>query len=196
MGILANTWKHVRRSPYQAFAAILTMFLAFLVTGVFFLASAASVLILQFFESKPQITVFLTEKAGPNESKQLQLTLEQTGKTFTIKYISKEDALAIYKEQNKNDPLLLEMVTSDILPASLEVSATDPKYLTELADVIKSNEFVEEVVYQKDVVDSLLSWTNAIRVIGGVVAGLMVFDSLVLNNSIHSLFSCEPSGSG
>ena len=34
----------------------------------------------------------------------------------------KQEALEIYKEQNKEDPLLLDLVTADILPASLEVS--------------------------------------------------------------------------
>lgn len=181
------TWKHMRRSPYQALAAILTMFLTFFMGGIFFLTTVTSIVILHYFESKPQITVFFSDVATEKDTKSLQLTLEETGKTASIKYISKEDALALYKEQNKNDPLLLEMVTADILPASLEVSPTDPTHLPELADVIKKASGVEEVIYQKDVVDALLSWTNAIRVAGGILAGLMVVDAILITMTVISM---------
>ncbi len=187
MRLIPSTWTHVRRSPYQAMAAILTMFLTFLLAGVFFLATVSSVLVLQFFESKPQITVFFTDKATADDAKTLQETLDGTDKVSAMKYVSKDDALAIYREQNKNDPLLLEMVTADILPASLEVSATDPKFLSELDPIIRKAQGVEEVVFQKDVVDTLLSWTNAIRIVGGSLAILLGIDSLLIIMTVISM---------
>lgn len=180
MRLLPTTWKHIRRSPYQAIAAILTLFLTFLLGGTVFLTSTASVFVLGFFESKPQITVFFADKATKDDADALTRTLQSTGKVASVKYISKEDALAIYREQNKSDPLLLEMVTADILPASLEVSATDPKYLVDLEPTIRAASGVEEVVFQKDIVDTLLAWTNAIRVVGTVVAGILALDSLLI----------------
>lgn len=180
MGARNTTITHIRRSPYQALVAVMTMFVTFLLTGVFFLTSMSSAVILNYFESKPQITVFFVDKASETDINDLKNTLEQTGKTSSIKYVTKEEALIIYREQNKNDPLLLEMVTADILPASLEVSATDPTYLVELEPVIKSANGVEEVVYQKDVVDTLLSWTNAVRIVGGVLVGLLAFNSFLV----------------
>jgi len=176
----AISWTHIRRSPYQALAAILTMFLTFLVSGAFGLTVGTSLLVLQYFESKPQSTVFFKDTALKTDAETLKATLEATGKIANIKYVSKEDALAIYKEQNKNDPLLLEMVNADILPASLEVSATDPRHLKELEPIMKEAPGVEEVVYQKDVVDTLVSWTNAVRLVGGILAGLLAFDSILI----------------
>lgn len=180
MKLFPNVWKHVRRSPYQALAAILTMFLTFLLGGVFFIATTTSVFVLGYFESKPQITVFFTDKATKDDADALTRTLDATGKVASTKYVSKEDALAIYQQQNKSDPLLLQMVTADILPASLEVSAKDPSYLSDLEPLIKGANGVEEVVFQKDVVDTLLAWTNAIRIVGGTLAGLLAFDSLLI----------------
>lgn len=187
MKTLETTWTHIRRSPYQALAAIITMFLTFLLTGIFLLTSISSSLILQYFESKPQITVFFADKAGKPEADTLTTTLQATGKVASVKYVSKEDALAIYREQNKNDPLLLEMVTADILPASLEISATDPKYLADLEPIIKSAQGVEEVVYQKDVVDALVSWTNAVRVIGGILGGLLALDAILITTTVIAM---------
>ncbi len=187
MPITREVKTHIRRSPYQAFAATLTMFLTFLVGGVFFLATMASVVILNYFEGKPQVTVFFTPKAGQVEADNLKIKLEATGKVAGTHFVSKEAALEIYRQQNQNDPLLLEMVTADILPASLEVSANDPQYLSELAAVIEGSEGVDEVVYQRDVVDSLLAWTNAIRWVGGILALLLVIDSLLIIGTVIAM---------
>jgi len=104
-----------------------------------------------------------------------------TGKTASIKYVSKEEALKIYKEQNKNDPLLLDLVTADILPSSLEVQTTKPEYLTELAGQVKGSPLVEETVFQQDVVNTLTSWTSAFRKMGiGIIAALMTVSIFVI----------------
>lgn len=187
MRIMRDVRTHIRRSPYQAMAAVLTMFLTFLVGGVFFLATIASLTIISYFESKPQLTVFFVQNAGEKEAVQLIDTLNQTGKVASTKFISKDEALVTYKEQNKNDPLLLEMVTADILPASLEVSAKDPTFLADLDKVITGATGVDEVIYQSDVVDSLLSWTNAIRLIGGILGGLLVLDSLLIIGTVIAM---------
>ncbi|MBI5620984.1 hypothetical protein HY949_04340 [Candidatus Gottesmanbacteria bacterium] len=177
---LTTALKHMRRSPYQAMAATLTMFLTLLLVGLFFLASMASYFILQYFEGKPQITVYFQDKTSGESIQKLENDLTGTGKTASIKYISKDDALTIYREQNKNDPLLLEMVTADILPASLEISATAPNFLSDLEPVIKNADGVEEVVYQRDVVETLIAWTGAIRWVGGSLAGLLAVDSILI----------------
>lgn len=187
MNILSTTSKHIRRSPYQATAAILTMFFTLLLVGAFFLTTTTSYFILRFFESKPQITVFFTDKSGENEAMALKKTLEDTGKIASIKYVSKDEALSIYREQNKSDPLLLEMVTADILPASLEVSATDPNYLRDLDPIIRQATGVEEVVFQKDVVDTLVTWTNAIRWMGITLISFLALDSILIITTVIAM---------
>jgi cell division transport system permease protein len=187
MNTLDTTKTHMRRSPYQAMAAVLTMFLTFLLGGIFFLTTLTSSVVIENFESKPQITVFFTDEATQEDVQNLSAALESTGKVASTKYVSKDEALAIYKEQNKNDPLLLEMVTADILPASLEVSARDPKFLADLEPMVQSAAQVEEVVYQRDIVDSLLAWTNAIRIVGGVLATLLVIDSILITMTVIAM---------
>ncbi len=173
-----GVWQRIRRTPYQSSAAILIMTLTFFVTGIFFILATFSSSILSYFESKPQVTAFFSDKKDINSIKNLEAQLKATGMVAATKYISKEDALSIYKEQNKNDPLLLEMVTADILPASLEVQAIEPKYLSDINDILKKEPNVEEVIFQKDIVDTLLSWTNTIRKVGIVVVGVLIFVSL------------------
>ena len=180
MGGFKDTLKHMRRSPYQAIAAVSVMTLTFLVASLVFLLGLGSSTILRYFESRPQITAFFKDDKNQNEIDGLKTKLISTGKVSSIRFISKEEALQIYKEQNKNDPILLEMVTADILPASIEVSAIDAKNLSLLAQILEKEAGVEDVIYQKDVVENIISWTNAIRTIGIALFCFLAFVSLLI----------------
>jgi cell division transport system permease protein len=172
-------WHHIRRSPYQALAAILIMTLTFLTVSMFTFLILGSQKVITFFESKPQVTAFFKDTASNSDIDSLRQQLEQSGKVSDLKYVSKQQALQIYKEQNKNDPLLLELVTADILPASMEVSTYNIQDLEPIAASIKNLPFVQEVVYQKDVVTTLSAWTDAMRKMGIVLililAGVSIF---------------------
>mgnify|MGYP001587780411 FL=1 len=121
----------------------------------------------------------MTDKIQKEEIESLKKEIQDTGKIANIKYISKEEALEIYKKQNKNDPLLLEMVTASILPASLEVSTRNLNDLKEIHDLLKTKKIIEEVVYQKDIVENLSSWINNLRVAGLIFTGVLLLNSLL-----------------
>jgi cell division transport system permease protein len=173
---MKTTWTNIRRSPYQAFAAILIMMLTFLVISFFTFLIGGSSKIVNYFESKPQVTAFFKNEAKQSDINTLESDLQSTGKIASVKYVSKDQALKIYREQNKNDPLLLDLVTADILPASLEISALKIEDLSSISDTLKNSPIVQEVVFQKDVVSTLTAWTSALRKIGLV---LIVVLSLV-----------------
>jgi len=147
---------------------IRTIFFTFLLFG-----SAKAI---SYFESRPQVTAFFRNEVKQADIDNLKNELNATGKVASLKFVSKQDALKIYREQNKNDPLLLELVTADILPASLEISAVKIENLSEINNQLLNSPLVSEVVFQKDVVSVLTSWTNALRTIG---LGLIIVLSLV-----------------
>ncbi len=173
---IKTTWTNIRRSPYQAFAAILIMMLTFLVISFFTFLIGGSSKIVNYFESKPQVTAFFKNEAKQSDINTLENDLQSTGKIASVKFVSKDEALKIYREQNKNDPLLLDLVTADILPASLEISSLKIEDLSSISDTLKNSPIVQEVVFQKDVVSTLTAWTSALRKIG---TALIVVLSLV-----------------
>lgn len=175
-----TAFKHIRRSPYQALSAVMIMTFTFFMAAIFLLLATGSFVILNFFEAKPQITTFFKDKTKPETITRIKKVLENSGKISIIKSVSKEEALAIYKEQNKNDPLLLEMVTADILPASLEISAKNITDLKEIYNLVKKEESIEEVVYQKDIIDNLTKWTNGLRRIGLGIVIFLIIDSVLI----------------
>jgi cell division transport system permease protein len=175
-----TAWHHVRRSPYQSLAAILIMMITFLMISVFTFLIVGSHKIVTFFESKPKVTAFFTDDVKQTDIDGLQSQLKATNKVASIKFVSKQEALDIYKAQNKNDPLLLDLVTADILPASLEVSTYDPNDLSQIANIMKNNSFVKEIIFPKDVVSTLTTWTTGIRQIGVVIIALLTLESILV----------------
>lgn len=176
MKFLKITWHNIRRSPYQAMAAVLVMMLTFLAVSFFTFLLAGSSKIINYFESKPQVTAFFRNETKQSDINALKIQLKDTGKVASIKFVSKQDALKIYREQNKNDPLLLDLVTADILPASLEISTVKIEDLASISEMLKASSGISEVIYQKDIVSTLVSWTSALRKIG---IGLIVVLSLI-----------------
>lgn len=175
---LRTVSKYIRRSPYQAVAAILIMSLTFLAMSVFAVVTILSVGIISYFESRPQISVFFEPETPQEEIESTITKLEATGKTSSINFISQEEALAIYREFNKDEPLLVELVSADILPPSLDVKATVVTDLPELAQVAQSSEGVDRVIFQKDIVDTLSKWTNAFRQIGLLIILILIVVSI------------------
>jgi cell division transport system permease protein len=167
---LKNAWHHIRRSPFQSLVAIIVMTISFFSLGLFVIISQGMSSVLNYFETKPEITIFLKDGLDSSAVEGLQKELSDYPKIREIKFISKVQALQIYKEQNKNNPMLTEMVTASILPASFEVSVSDPKVLEQIAlDFSAKTSQIDEIIYQKDIIKSLLNWTDFIRKAGIVV---------------------------
>lgn len=183
MKILRLTLHHIRRSPFQSLVALLSVFIAFFIINSFLLVNRGLSSVLKYFETKPEITIFLKDNLDQSTVESVQKELATYPNIKEIRYISKENALNIYKEINKDNPLLTEMVTASVLPASFEVSANNPKVLEVIAQNFSAkNQIVDEIIYQKDVIQSLLSWTLIIRrsglaliIIASFIAFIMIF---------------------
>ncbi len=181
MNLFNTVKKNIRRTPYQALAASMVMFLTFLTLSGFLLLAICSQQILRYYESKPQAIAFFKDGTTDQDVNAIEGALNQTGKVTKLKFVSKDDALQIYRERNKNNPMLLELVTANILPASLEISTQTPEDLKPVAEIVKKEPVVEEVVFPEDVVSSLVSATRLIRVVGSAVVGFLItFSTLII----------------
>lgn len=173
--------RNIRRTPFQALAASMVMLLTFLALMIFVILAAGSQTTLRYFESKPQVIAFFKEGTTSQDVSTIETALQQESRVIKTKFISKEEALQIYRDRNKNDPALLELVTANILPASLEISTRTPEDLQPIADILKREPVVSEVIVPEDVVQTLTSVTRIIRFVGGATVGfLMAFATLVI----------------
>ena len=184
--------KNIRRSPYQALAAVSMTGLTVFVVSLFALVSLASQLILTSFETKPQVIAYLADEHKPEEVNQLIGDLTTTGLVKQAIYVSKDEALKIYKESVGNDPLLLGtvtdlgIITADVLPASVEITAKSPDNFPTLVSILERSKIVsstpngkKEIDFPQDVISELTAWTRAIRTAGLILASILSFNSVI-----------------
>lgn len=160
---MKEIWTSIRRTPYQSLSAFMILFFTLFLTLILFVSLTFLYGTLNYLETKPQVTVYFQNKTVENHIFKVRDELMSSGKVLNIKYISKNEAFNIYKQLNKDNPLLLEMVSSDILPPSLEIYAKKPIFLPEIAEYLKKQGDIDEVQYEKDIIDKLLVLTNTIR---------------------------------
>ena len=170
----------IRRSPYQSILSLLVLILTFFTAYTFSLLTVGSHQVLNFFETQPKVIAFFkldTEDAAINA---LAEELRRKAYVKEVTVVSKADALKIYQEENQDNPLLLELVTADILPASVEVSAHNAQDLQDLSQLLQQESSVEEVDFQEDVMSNLVKWTNALRIFGLFVLIMLVTASFLM----------------
>ncbi len=177
-----TAWQRIRRAPYQTLAAVSIMTMTLFLASVFFLIAAGSQAVLKYFETRPQVNAFYRPDYIPKSEQieAIKTELESTGLVESFKYISKEDALKLYQDLNKSDPLLLEAVTAQMLPASLEISAKSPSDLKVISQAVQRIEGVDDVRFAEDIVSSLTQWTNSVRIIGGSLIGAHILITLII----------------
>lgn len=160
---MKNIFNSIKRTPYQSLATFLILLFTLFLTLFFFNLISFFYGILSYVETKPQIIVYFQTQTPESEIFKIKEKLSFSGKTTSIKYISQKEALEIYKELNKDNPLLLEMVSAEILPASLEINAKKPEYLLEMAEFLKKQPGVDEVQFQKEIIDQISNISNNLK---------------------------------
>lgn len=133
--------------------SVVAIFVSFLLLGVILSFLVFSNTALNFLQKQVQVRVFFKDSFAEDQILTLKTELEKDPRIMEVGYTSKEDALRIFKEFSKNDPVLQESLSTNILPASLEIRATDVKDLDQIYDEFANNENVESVKYLKDIKD-------------------------------------------
>lgn len=173
MNPLSAALTAMRRSPFQALTAISITTISLFVAYSFSMMVLGTQEILRYFETRPQIIGFFELDATDEEINSIGNQMRQKSYVEDVQLITQEQALETYQAENRDDPLLLELVTADILPASIEIAASEVTSLNQIKDDLEAVDTIEEVVYQQDIIDSLTSWTTSVRYIGLAAVGIL-----------------------
>lgn len=186
MSALNTTWKHIRRSPYQAIAAIFIMMQTFFVISVFTFLFFGSYVTIRYYETRPQLSVFFTEEAKEEDIKALESNLKATGKVSNIEFVDKEEAYNRYKKLT-NDPIELELVDASILPRSFDIMTYNLEDQIELAKQLKPNSLVSSVAFPRDAIEGFIKFSNVLRRLGAIASIVLAVDSIFLIMMIISM---------
>jgi cell division transport system permease protein len=177
---LKRAWEGFWRNALMSLAATATMVLMLLLLAGFWILQAGLQAGLEYTESKVEVVADLKDTATPADVTAIEDRLHLMPEVKDVHYVSREDALAIYRarlaEQGETD--LTRYLDANPLHASLEVKLVDPKVFGDVVEKLRAEPAVDKVKEQQKTVDSLLTITNVLRTAGTVI--LIVIALIVL----------------
>jgi len=178
--LLKKSWVNIKRDRWFTFASILVMSFTFFMLSSFVTSAMLSNNVLSYLETRAQVTVFFKDSASTDAIFSHKTALENNPDILEVLYTSREDALQKYIGEHKDEPLLLESLSKDIFPASLDIKAVNVSNLSGISDYFSKVDEVEEVVYYEDAINSFRKFANFIRIGGIGLVILLSFTSIVV----------------
>jgi cell division transport system permease protein len=165
MTSLKSLIEFLQKEKVISLSSILAIFISFTLLSFIFTFLVFSNTSLNFLQKQVQVRVFFKDSFGEEQIKQVKSVLENDSRVLEVTYTSKEDALKIFRDLSKNDPVLQESLTTNILPASLEIKAKDVKDLDFFYEDFLGKDFVESVKYLKDIKDKFKYYSTVVTAI-------------------------------
>lgn len=176
---------YLKKEKLMTLSHFLTMSITFLVLGIFINVVVLSQTTLKYLEDQAQITVFFKDEFGEDKIIPFKDELSGDERISEVTYVSKEEALRIFKEINQDEPVLLESISASVLPASIEIKTKDISDLETLSNELGQKEGVEEVRFYKDVIERFKSASTTVYIVGFVL--VVVFFIISYSVIISSL---------
>lgn len=173
--------------------AVMVITLTIILTSV--IANATFAHTIQQITDKIDISVYLKDTVTASERENLISSLKDLENVKSVEYVSKDQALEIYKKQNADnlDLLLAISQTDNPLPASLQIKPNDPNRIDEIKAFLESSEVKalqsDKTSYsgdRKEAIDKISQATTFFREAGFV--GVIIFavvSMLIIFNTIR-----------
>jgi len=175
------------RNGWLSVASITVMVLTLLTLSIFFILNIVLNTGIKTIQDKIDISAYLNDGIKQSVIIDLQNDLAGMSEIKSIKFISKDDALAAFKLQNKDNQKLLDSLNGidNSLPASLEIKVYDPNKLDQITAVLESDKYkasIMKISYKenKEIIGKLFRATNLTKQIGIIITAAFTLVSLVI----------------
>lgn len=188
------------RNGWLTIATVSILILSLYVISAFFVVTLTVDNILKDIQDRVNISIYFKSDVSEETIMDVKKNLEGYNEVKAVNYISKEQALADFKKDNANEPVIiqsLDEIGGNPLLASLVVMANDPNQYQLISDYVSKayfNDNVSRVNYgkNKEIIDKLNSIIATIRRIGiglgfffGVVSLLITFNAIRITIYTH-----------
>ncbi len=192
--IVAGTRNFFRNAWLSTAAtAVMTVTLTIIVTS--FISSSALTSTIKGVTDKIDISIYLKDSVSPEDAAALKGRLEKVENVQSVRYVSKKEALEIYRKQNVGNDKLLAAITEqdNPLPASLAIKTVDPKKLETIANFVNQPDIKalqsDPPSYSganRQAIDRIVSVSNFFKTTGLVASIIfVVISTLIIFNTIR-----------
>jgi cell division transport system permease protein len=160
---LKESLQGMRRNALIALAAILTAFIALFLLGLALLVQRQANLLINFANADVQISIFLRDDINQAQQNHLQELLVSMPEVRNLHYESKEQAYQNFLRIFKNQPDLIENVSSDAIPASFRVDLHQPEQFEVIAARVAGQPGIDDIVDHREFLERLNAVTALFR---------------------------------
>ncbi len=184
-----NFW----RNGFLSFSAIVVITLSLAVFGALILGSAFGRAIIKEVKDKVDINVYFTLDAQETDIVELKKTIEKLPEVAKAEYISRDKALADFKDKWKDNSLILQgldEIGNNPFPAVLNIKAIEPSQYVGIARFLDSKSslskigvtIVDKVNYNQNklIIDRLGRIIPAIEKVGSIVTLLLAIVAIII----------------
>ena len=189
--VVRETASNLRRNLLMTSAAVLTVAVSLsLVGGALLLKQGVSKASLQW-RGGVELSVFMLPEASPSQSEAIERELSQMPEVKRVTYVDQEAAFREFKQMFANSPDLVESVEAKDLPPSYRVVPKNADFVDVVGRRFENQPGVKEVVFARDVVETLLKVTRALQIGIVAVAGVLLLSAvlLILNTIQMAIFA-------
>lgn len=163
--------------------------LALLIISVFMLLYVNLEGTVEQWSSKVVITAYFDNELSNQDLATLKARVNSLPGTDSLRYIDKEEALKRFRSRLKGQEALLEGVSADVLPASLEISLKkqyrSPDAVTGFVAGLKRIQGIGEVQYGEEWVRKFLTFFHFLRLLAFLIGGFLIMAVLfIVSNTI------------
>ncbi len=158
---LRATKKGIKRNKFLSFSTIFVITIVFIISSLFIITSLVAREAVKFYETKAQVMVFFDQETPEEEILDFKDEIDELDYIENIEYVSQEDAFELYKQDFQDDEELIETITANVLPPSINIRAESAEDLTkvieDVAEEKEENPYIDEILYFEDVIDIMKS---------------------------------------
>lgn len=169
-----NLLNFLKKEKMISTISIVAIFVSFFLLSFILTFTVLSNTAMNYLQKQVQVRVFFKDSFTEDKILELKSELEKDSRIQEVGFTSKEDALRIFRDLSKNDPVLQESLTTNILPASLEIRAYDVIDLDSIASEYAEKDYVESVKYLKDIKDSFKYYSGIVTVVSSILFILFI----------------------
>ena len=141
------------------------------------------------WSDRVQVTAYFDQELPPQELTTLKTKIQSLPGTDKVAYITKDEAVKRFRARLKGQESLLEGVTADVLPASIEITLKKGKRDTESVEayvaLLKKIPLIKEVQYGEEWVKRFTTFMNFMRLVGALLGGFLVLAVIfIVSNTI------------
>lgn len=167
-------------------AAVFAAAVMMLMLNAFIIVLSNLNVALSALEQKINLIAYVRDSVPPADAERLVERLRAHPDAVEARYVSRDEAMTRLKQQLSDRADLLDMVTGNPLPASVEIRLRDPARIAGFTAFLRGDSSIEDVSVQQDVVDNLVKLSRYARFAGLVmVAGLLGITLFVIINTIR-----------